>query len=130
MPKPIILCVDDEQLVLDTLLVQLKKFFGEKFEYEIATEVDEAWELIHEFKADKANLKLVISDWLMPRAKGDEFLRELNALWPEVNMIMLSGHADPAQVSILKQMTRFRAFVRKPWDKEEFMLLIENILSE
>lgn len=126
MDTPIILCVDDEPLVLEMLLAQLKNAFGNRFQYEAATEVEEAWELIHELKAEGATLKLVISDWLMPRAKGDEFLRELAVVWPEVNMIMLSGHADATQVETLKNLSRFYAFVRKPWDKEELCLTIEK----
>ncbi|MCS7189292.1 MAG: response regulator, partial [Bacteroidia bacterium] len=81
--KRAILCVDDEKIVLDSLQDQLRSTFGDEFEYEIAESVEEAWEVIDDLVSQGYEMVLVISDWLMPRVKGDTFLIELHQKYPE-----------------------------------------------
>ena len=93
-----ILCVDDEKIVLDSLQEQLENTFGDKFQYEIAESVDEAWEVIEDLVSDEYEMVLVISDWLMPRIKGDTFLIDVHRKFPSAVTIMLTGQADPEAV--------------------------------
>ena len=46
--KPIIVCVDDEKFILDSLKTQLKSAFGDLYSYEIAESAGDALELIEE----------------------------------------------------------------------------------
>ncbi|CCQ59778.1 two-component response regulator [Crocosphaera watsonii] len=46
MIKPVILCVDDEKVILDSLKIQLKKEFQDTYLYEAAESADEALEII------------------------------------------------------------------------------------
>jgi CheY-like chemotaxis protein len=130
MAQPVILCVDDEKIVTDTLTTQLRSEFGEDYDYEAASDVDEAWELIDDLAADGLPLKLIICDWLMPVQKGDQFLLEVHLKWPQVKLIMLSGHADEDAVERLKNLVSDFKFVRKPWTREDFLPLIRQTLSE
>jgi CheY-like chemotaxis protein len=130
MALPVILCVDDEKIVTDTLTTQLRSEFGEDYDYEAASDVDEAWELIDDLASDGLPLKLIICDWLMPVHKGDKFLLEVHQKWPQVKLIMLSGHADEDAVERLKNLVKDFKFVRKPWTREEFLPLIRQTLSE
>ncbi|HAG80524.1 MAG TPA: hypothetical protein DCL61_04970, partial [Cyanobacteria bacterium UBA12227] len=68
------LCVDDEVVVLNSLKIQLKNEFGDTYLYEVAESADEALEIIEEFHEDEIRILLIVSDWLMPGMKGDEFL--------------------------------------------------------
>lgn len=130
MALPVILCVDDEKIVTDTLTTQLRSEFGEDYDYEAASDVDEAWELIDDLASDGLPLKLIICDWLMPVQKGDQFLMEVHQKWPQVKLIMLSGHADEDAVERLKNLVTDFKFVRKPWTREDFLPLIRQTLSE
>lgn len=130
MALPVILCVDDEKIVTDTLTTQLRSEFGEDYDYEAASDVDEAWELIDDLASDGLPLKLIICDWLMPVQKGDQFLMEVHQKWPQVKLIMLSGHADEDAVERLKNVVNNFKFVRKPWTREDFLPLIRQTLSE
>lgn len=128
MSQSIILCVDDEKIVTDTLITQLGTEFGDDYFYEAASDVDEAWDVINEIMDEGNTLKLIICDWLMPLAKGDEFLLDVNSKWPDVKLIMLSGHADESAVDRLKNLVNDFDFVRKPWARETFMPLIRSKL--
>ncbi len=52
MAKPVILCVDDEKIILDSLKAQLKGKFGNVYMYEGAENADDAMEVINELNED------------------------------------------------------------------------------
>jgi DNA-binding NtrC family response regulator len=126
MSQPVILCLDDEKIVTDTLITQLANAFGEDFYFEAASEVDEAWEILEELEAEGQPLALVISDWLMPQCKGDVFLAEVNARWPDLPLIMLSGQADEEAIHRLETDIPFFTFLKKPWNRDELVNLIRQ----
>jgi YesN/AraC family two-component response regulator len=128
--KLTILIIDDEKTVLDSLVNQLKNAYGFNFSYETASSVDEAWEIVNELTSENRPIALVISDWLMPKTKGDQFLIELYAAHPQIKQIMLSGYADEESVQKAFDYARMKAFVPKPWDEVEFLTLIDRILNE
>ncbi|MDY6920386.1 MAG: hypothetical protein SV765_09265 [Pseudomonadota bacterium] len=51
MTKPVILCVDDEKLVLTALKSQLLHHFGHSHRVELAQSAEEALELLDELAA-------------------------------------------------------------------------------
>jgi len=128
--KRAILCVDDEKIVLDSLQEQLRNTFGDEFEYEIAESVDEAWEVIEDLVSQGYEMVLVISDWLMPRVKGDTFLIELHQKYPETVTIMLTGQADPEAVENAYQNANLYAYIRKPWREEDLINYVNNALKK
>ena len=52
MRKPVILCVDDEKSILDSLKKQLKLHFENEYNIEAAESGEEALELVTEFLED------------------------------------------------------------------------------
>jgi DNA-binding NtrC family response regulator len=128
--KRAILCVDDEKIVLDSLQEQLRTTFGERFEYEIAESVEEAWEVIEDLVSDGYEMVLVISDWLMPRVKGDTFLIDVHARYPETVTIMLTGQADPDAVQNAMENANLYAYIRKPWREEDLVAYVNKALIQ
>jgi signal transduction histidine kinase len=49
-----------------------------RYFYELAESVEEAWEVIEELYEEGIRIIIVISDWLMPGIKGDEFLIQID----------------------------------------------------
>jgi DNA-binding NtrC family response regulator len=94
MSDKAILCVDDEQIVLLSLRDQITRNFGDRYACEIATSVQEAWEVIDDFCASGVKILVIVSDWLMPEIKGDDFLIEVHQRFPEIVTVMLTGQAD------------------------------------
>jgi len=119
--KAVILCVDDEKIVLDSLQEQLESTFGDKFQYEIAESVDEAWEVIEDLVSDGFEMVLVISDWLMPRVKGDTFLVDVHKKFPSTVTIMLTGQADPEAVENAMNNANLHAYIKKPWREADLI---------
>lgn len=126
----VILCVDDEKIVTDALISQLRSQYGSKCLYEAASDVEEAYEILEDIAAEGNTLCLVISDWLMPRTKGDEFLREVHRRDPHIPLILLSGQADDSAISELIRIIPQFEFVRKPWDKPELMGIVDQMIQQ
>jgi CheY-like chemotaxis protein len=129
MAKKIIMCVDDEKVVLTSLVGQLNNTFGNKFSYEQFTSPEEAWEFIDEVYSEGLNVDLIICDWLMPRMRGDEFMIRVHKRFPDVRMIMLSGQADADSVERARSEAKMYKFVAKPWDKDELMNEVRSALN-
>ncbi|MDG2991913.1 response regulator [Candidatus Synechococcus calcipolaris G9] len=126
MAKPVILCVDDERVILESLRTQLKTAFGEQYLYETAESADEAMELIDELQDDSADVIVIVSDWLMPKVRGDEFLIRVHKKFPKVVKVMLTGQADEAAIQRAVDEANLHRCLYKPWHSDE---LVETIKS-
>ena len=129
MSKPIILCVDDEKVVLKSLKTQLKSAFGNAYVYEMAESPADALELIDELNDDKIPLLLIVSDWLMPGMKGDEFLVRVHQKFPKIVKIMLTGQADEKAVNRAFEEANLHQCLQKPWSESELIETIKTALS-
>jgi CheY-like chemotaxis protein len=129
MSKPIILCVDDEKVVLKSLKTQLKSAFGNAYLYEIAESPADALELIDEFTEDAISVILIVSDWLMPGMKGDEFLIRVHQKFPKTVKIMLTGQADEEAVKRAFDEANLHRCLQKPWSESELIETIKTALS-
>jgi CheY-like chemotaxis protein len=130
MPKKAILCVDDEKTVLTSLKAQIKKQFGNHYTYEIAESAEEAWEVIEELKEDGIELLVIVTDWLMPRVKGDEFLIQVHDKYPNIVKVMLTGQADEDAVERARSEANLHHCLRKPWDEQELIDTIHSGLEK
>ena len=130
MEKGVLLCVDDEIIVLTALKDQLRRAFGSDFHIDVAESAEEALELLDELAADGHKLLVIVSDWLMPGMKGDEFLIKAHARFPSVVKIMLSGQAESAAVDRARREAALHDFLSKPWNAEALVESINQGLRE
>jgi two-component system chemotaxis response regulator CheY len=86
-----IVCVDDEQAVLNQLSGQLTRRFGATHRVECAESAEEALALVPELTNAGDEVQLVICDQVMPGMKGDRFLEIVSRQWPETMKILLTG---------------------------------------
>lgn len=125
MMKTAILCVDDEPIILNSLRKQISQYFGKKHLYECAESVAEAWEVIEELDEDGIRILVIVSDWLMPGVKGDEFLIQVHHRFPHTVKIMLTGQADEKAIAKAKQEANLYSIIYKPWDINTLIEAIE-----
>jgi CheY-like chemotaxis protein len=125
-----ILCVDDERMVLISLRDQISKHFGDLYRYEVAESADEAWEVIEELCAEAIKVLVIVSDWLMPGMRGDEFLIQVHKRFPSIVTVLLTGHADEAAISQARQYANLHAYIAKPWTEENLISIIESGIRE
>jgi CheY-like chemotaxis protein len=130
MSKPVILCVDDERIMLDCLRTQLFSSFGNTYMYEVAEDADEALELIEELTLENLSIVVVISDWLMPGMKGDELLIRIHKQFPKIVKIMLTGQADEVAVHRAQKFANLHCCLSKPWSEAELLETIESGLCK
>lgn len=128
--KKTILCVDDEKIVLDSLKSQLKRNFEGQFNYEIATDALEAMEIIDELNDDGNNILIIVSDWLMPGIKGDEFLVRVHEKYPNIVKYLLTGHADQEAIENAYKNANLRRCISKPWKENDLLNAIKSDLEE
>ena len=124
MRKLGILCVDDEKIILQSLRSQLSRNFGDRYRYEIAESSEEALEVIEELVSDKIEVLVIVSDWLMPNMRGDEFLILVHEKFPEITKIMLTGQADSKAIERAQQLANLYCCISKPWDE---VFLVETV---
>jgi len=130
MYKGAILCVDDERMILDSLKSQLNRAFGAKYLIEITESAVEALEILEEFIEDKVESVVIISDWLMPGMKGDEFLIQANNIIPNVSSILLTGQADNEAIENAKNNANLHKLIFKPWNVNELITAIQTGMNK
>ena len=130
MSRPVILCVDDEGIILLSMEMQLQKAFDDKFIYETAESADEALELMEELKEDGSDVMVIVSDWLMPGMKGDELLIKIQEKNHNVVKIMLTGQADEEAIERAKMHANLHRCLQKPWQAEDLIEAIESGLTK
>lgn len=130
MSEAAILCVDDEIVILKSLEIELYSAFGDNYLYEFAESADEALEIIDELGDDEVQILIIVSDWLMPGMKGDEFLIEVHKKYPQTVKLMLTGQADEDAVERAKKYANLYCYIPKPWNNQELIGIIRSALSE
>jgi len=127
LKKQAVLCVDDEAIILISLIQELKNAFGDTFVYEKAMNAEHAFEVIEELVGEGIDVILIISDWLMPGMKGDEFLEIVKLSHPGIKAIVLTGHADEAAIARLKHNSSVCAVLQKPWNSDVLKNMVMSI---
>ncbi len=114
MQKQVILCIDDEEIILQALEEQLKNFFGDEYDIEISDSGPDAIEFFKELKAEGIKIPVVISDYIMPGMKGDEVLKQIHEMAPKSLKILLTGHADVEGISNAINNAKLYRYIAKP----------------
>lgn len=127
--KPVILCVDDDQPVLNQLSLQLTRRFGQTHVVECAQSAEEALGLIEESLARGDEVQVVICDQVMPGMKGDRFLEAVHQRWPEIMKVLLTGQAGLEAAIYAINHAGLHRWVEKPWEAEDLGLAIQNLLD-
>lgn len=126
MNKPVIICVDDEQIILNSLKKQLERHFGDSFSYEFTESADEAMEVITDLVAEGRQVVMVISDQIMPGITGDQLLINVHATHPQSVKILLTGQAAlESAVNAINNANLYR-YLTKPWEEKDFLLTVEK----
>jgi two-component system NtrC family sensor kinase len=116
-----ILCVDDEQNVLNALR---RLFLDEPYTILTAVSGQEGLKTL-----EQENAQVVISDYRMPGMNGVEFLREVRKKWPYTVRIVLSGYADAAAVVSAINEGQIYKFIPKPWNDDELKVTVSNAVE-
>jgi two-component system sensor histidine kinase/response regulator len=129
MSEKVILCIDDESIVLDSLKEQLQKGLEGEYLIEVAESGDEALELFDELINEDFEIPVVIADFIMPGMRGDALLSSIHNIKPSAKTILLTGQASIEGVSNAVNQANLYRFIAKPWEKDDLMLTIKEALK-
>ena len=125
--RGVILFVDDEYYVLQTLKAVLRRDFGD-YLLLFAQNGKEALELLSGIGVQETLPLLVFSDWLMPGMKGDELLLQVAEKHPHSINFLLSGMINREPPADIFAKARIHKVIEKPWDNRELIALIKSVL--
>lgn len=126
MRKKVILCVDDEKMVLDALRTQLTNHYGHSYQCEIAESAEDAMELLAELHLADTDVIVIVSDWLMPGTRGDEFLVRVHQQFPGIVKVLLTGQATAEAIERTTREAGLHRCLHKPWREEDLLETIES----
>jgi CheY-like chemotaxis protein len=128
--KKLILCLDDEKIILDSLRMQLKNELPDDYIFEFSQDGEDGISIIDEYYEEGIGVVVIVSDWLMPGMRGDEFLVRVHQKYPSIVKVMLTGQADEKAIErAYKEADLFR-LLRKPWEKEDLISTINEGLKK
>ncbi len=116
-----ILLLDDELFVLNALKRVLR---SEPYQVIVAQNASDAFRLL------SSNLvHLVISDQRMPEMSGLDFLKEVNAIYPQVVRLIISGYSESEAMTEALDKGDVYRFIPKPWEEEEIKEAVLDALA-
>ncbi|MBF0343171.1 MAG: response regulator [Nitrospirae bacterium] len=118
--KTVILCVDDEQDILDSL----HDTFMDTYDVRTAINGADALKIVR-----GENIAVIISDQRMPVMTGSEFLAEVNKIKPKVKKILLTGYSDINAAIDAINKGSVNSYIHKPWDDSHLIKTVENLVN-
>jgi DNA-binding NtrC family response regulator len=112
-----VLLVDDEEEFLETLVKRLAK---RKLDVTGVTSAEDAIRVLSEKPVD-----IVVLDVKMPGMDGLEALRQIKCTSPDVEVIMLTGHANMEAAMQGMELGAFD-YLMKPMDIDELLYKLQD----
>ena len=119
-----IVIVDDDKIVLDSLktLFEIEGIKNTLF-------FDSSIKAYKFLKNKQTKHKVVISDFIMPKLNGIEFLTKVKALYDDISLILLTGYADKENaIKAINELEIYK-YIEKPWDNDNLILNIKNAIE-
>lgn len=126
--KPVILCVDDEKFVLESLKEQLFFNLNGDFTIETAESGADALEILEELGEEDLEVGVIIADYIMPGMKGDELLATIHKKSPKTLKILLTGQADLRAVGETVNKANLYRYITKPWEANDLTMTVKEAL--
>ncbi len=121
-----ILIVDDNDDTRETVVAMI-----ESFGY-TAIGAQSPQRAVELFIEQKASFDLILSDIVMPDGGGQELVKKLIQLKPDIKVIFMSGYTEDEIVhdDVFKVQNSCAQFIKKPFTMEEIGSLLEQQLGK
>lgn len=117
--KASVLIVDDEEMVITSVRAYL--LLETEFDVHGFTEPEQAVKHLENNPVD-----ICVSDYLMPRMSGIQFLTKAREMQPEASRVLLTGHADKQSAIQAINDVGLYQYIEKPWENAQLLLIIQN----
>lgn len=119
--KNSVLFVDDEKEILRSIQRNFRK---KNYDVYIIETAKEALELLEEKSID-----IVVSDALMSRMNGLEFLEKVKKKHPDIHRMILSGYVDRDEILNAILTGVCFDYITKPWKQDDLECKIEEVFN-
>lgn len=132
MGKPILLAVDDDVSVLEAVVQDLRRRYGQDHRILRAASGQAALDICRQLKARNDTVALILSDQRMPGMTGVAFLEQAIPIFPEARRVLLTAYADTEAAIRAINSARIHYYLNKPWDPPEEKLypILDDLLTE
>lgn len=132
MPLPIILAVDDEPEVLNSIERDLRQHYGAAFRVMKASSGTQALEAVRELKQRRIPIALFLVDQRMPGMAGTEFLAAALEIYPDARRVLLTAYADTDAAITAINRIHLDHYLLKPWQppSERLYPVLDDLLSD
>ncbi|MGQ0848258.1 MAG: FAD-dependent oxidoreductase [Actinomycetota bacterium] len=129
--KPVILAVDDDQLVLNAVQRDLRQRYAEDYTVVGVTSGKEALTVLNELAAQGDPAALLIVDQRMPEMTGVDFLEAARRLDESTQRVLLTAYADTEAAIAAINRAGVAQYILKPWDPPESKLypILDDLLD-
>lgn len=128
-PGGVVICVDDEMMILTSLREQLRELHDLGLSIEFSADGQDALDLLDELLSDGEEVPLFISDHIMPGLKGDEVLRAVYERSPKTRCVLLTGQADLEAVKRVVNRANLYRYLSKPWEQEDLLMTARSAIE-
>jgi thioredoxin reductase (NADPH) len=132
MPLPVILAVDDEPQVLNSIQRDLRQHYSESYRVLKASSGQQALDAVRELKQRGMAVALFVVDQRMPGMSGTQFLVEALKLFPAARRVLLTAYADTeAAITAINEID-LDHYLLKPWEPptERLYPVLDDLLSD
>jgi thioredoxin reductase (NADPH) len=132
MARPILLAVDDDVHVLEAVVQDLRRQYGNEYRVLRAASGQAALDTLAQIKAREEPVALIVSDQRMPGMTGVEFLEHARTIYPEARRVLLTAYADTEAAIQAINTARIHYYLTKPWDPPEEKLypVLNDLLDD
>ncbi len=131
MAKPVLLAVDDDISVLEAVVQDLRRQYGQEYRILRAASGQAALDISQQLLERKESIALILSDQRMPGMTGVEFLGRVIKIFPDAKRVLLTAYADTEAAIHAINSARIHYYLNKPWDPPEEKLypVLDDLLQ-
>src|SRR5277367_4849802 len=131
MAKPILLAIDDDTSVLEAVVQDLRRHYGQDYRIVRAASGGAALDICRQLKERKDTVALFLSDQRMPGMTGVDFLQQGLTLYPDAKRVLLTAYADTEAAIKAINSAKIHYYLNKPWDPPEEKLypVLDDLLE-
>jgi thioredoxin reductase (NADPH) len=132
MPRPILLAIDDDVSVLEAVVQDLRRQYGNTYRIMRAASGQAALDILTQLKTRDEPVALLISDQRMPGITGVELLERAREIYPDARRVLLTAYADTGAAIRAINTARIHYYLTKPWDPPEEKLypVLNDLLDD
>jgi len=132
MPKPVILSLDDDPSVLNSIERDLRAHYGQDYRILPINDGKTALEYLTKMKQRNETVALFLVDQRMPVMSGTEFLEEALKLCPQAKRVLLTAYSDTQAAIDSINAIGLDYYLMKPWHPPEEKLypVLDELLGD